>query len=174
MFIIFKIMKKLSVILSVSFLLLSSASSLNAAQDSTDINISTSVDEYVNFIGTAAGASKYYTVDEIQPIGGSSAGPKISLGTLGLESNHPGDCDIAFSAKNNFRLRHILTNQRLAHFRLLWKGEGISGNPVRTNKLTLPCNSSLSTINFQTVAYFNPSPQAGVYQDIVTVTVTTQ
>ncbi|GAA0404804.1 hypothetical protein GCM10009133_11800 [Cocleimonas flava] len=167
-------MKKRSLILSVSLLLLSSAFSLKAAQDSAEINISTSVDEYLNFIGSAAGASKYFTADEIQPTGSSTSGPRLSLGTLGLESNHPGDCDIAFSAKNNFRLRHTVSNERLTHFRLLWKGEGMSGNPLRTNKLTLPCNSSLSTINFQAVAYFNPNPQAGVYQDIVTVTVTTQ
>ncbi len=169
-----KPMKKLTVILSVSLLLLSSVFSLKAAQDTTDIHINTNVPEYLNFIGTAAGVTKYYTVEEIEFTGGTNRGPIISLGTLGLESNMLGNCDIEVSAKNNFRLRHVTTNDRLTHYRLRWKGEVMSGNPVRSNQFTTTCSSSADVISFQTVAYFNPNPQAGLYQDIVTVTVTTQ
>ena len=93
---------------------------------------------------------------------------------MGLESNSVGDCDIEFTAKNDFRLRHVDTNVRLTAFRLRWKGEVMSGNPVRTNKFTTGCNSVATNLSFQAVARFNSNPQAGIYQDIVTVTVTTQ
>ena len=165
-------MKKLPILLSLSLVLLSSVFSLKAAQETTEIDINVNFPEFLNFTGSAAGASKYYTVEEIEPVSGSA--PIVTLGDLGLESNISGDCDIEFSAKNNFRLRHTVSDERLTHYRLRWKGEVMSGNSARTNKFTMACNSEATAISFQSVAYFNPNPQAGLYQDIVTVTVTTQ
>jgi len=165
-------MKKLAGILSVSFLLLLSAFTLKAAQDTTEININATFIDYVNFIGSANGVSKFFTVDEIQPQGNSSSGPRLSLGTLGLESNSVGDCDIQFVSKNNFRLRHIVSNQLLTNYRIIWKGNNVKNLPNR--ELTLPCNSTATDFVFQAVARFQANVQAGIYQDILTLTVTTQ
>lgn len=165
-------MKKL--LLTLLIPVLSFALTLKAAQDTTNINVNVTILDYVNFIGSANGATASFSVDDIQPIGNASSGAILSLGTLGLESSSPGDCDIEFSAKNDFRLEHLDSNIRLTAFRLRWKGEVMSGNPIRTNKFSTACNSPATIISFQAVARFNSNPQAGIYQDIVTVTVTTQ
>ncbi len=165
-------MKKLAGILSVSFLLLSSAATLKAAQDTTEINLDVTFVEYVNFIGSAVGSSNFFTVDDIKPVGTRRRGPRVDLGRLGLESNSAGDCDIDISTANNFRLRHTVTNQRLTRYRLRWKNRNITRN--RNRQFTLPCNTNATRFRFQAVGNFRNNPQAGIYQDIVTVTVTTQ
>ncbi len=165
-------MKKLALTFSVSFLLLSSVLTLNAAQDSSEMNIEVTLVDYVNFIGSAVDASKFYTVDEIKPVGNNKRGPRVNIGKLGLESNSVGDCDVEFSTKNNFRLRHLVSNQKLTSYRLRWKGKNITRK--RNRQRTLACNIKATNIKFQTVGNFRNNPQAGVYQDIITVTVTTQ
>jgi len=165
-------MKKLVGILSVSFLLLSSVVTLKAAQDTTEIKLDVNFADYVNFIGSAVGASVFYNVDDIKPVGNRRRGPRVDIGRLGLESNSVGDCEVEFSTKNNFRLRHTVTNQRLTNYRLRWKRRNITRN--RNRQMTLPCNTNASRLRFQAVGNFRENPQAGVYQDIVTVTVTTQ
>ncbi len=164
-------MKKLSVLIS-ALLLFSSAFTLNAAQDSTVIDLNVTFVDYVNFIGSAVGASKYYTIDEIKPVGTNRRGPSVSLGRLGIESNSVGDCDVEFSTKNNFRLRHTVSNRRLTNYRLRWKGKNITRR--RNKQMTLPCNTNAQRIQFQATGNFRNNPQAGLYQDIVTITVTTQ
>lgn len=163
-------MKKLSVLLSVS--LLAAAFTLNAAQDTTEINVDVTFTDYVNFIGSAVGASVFYSVDEIKPVGNNRRGPRVDIGRLGLESNSVGTCEVEFSTKNNFRLRHTVSNQRLTNYRLRWEGKNITRR--RNRQMTLPCNTNASRIRFQAVGNFRNNPRAGIYQDIVTITVTTQ
>ncbi len=167
-------MKKLSLILSVSliFILSSSALKLEAAQNTSEINLNATFVDYVRFTGTAVGISKYYSVADIEPVGTNRRGPRVTLGTLGIESNSTGDCDVEFSTKNNFRLRHLVSNRRLTNYRLRYKGKNITRR--RNRQMTLPCNTNATRIRFQAVGNFRNNPQAGVYQDIVTVTVTTQ
>lgn len=168
-------MKKLSfkLITSIAFVLFSSAQTLNAAEDSTDIELNVDVSEYVNIIGTVVGASKYYTADEIAPTGNNNRGDWITLGSLGFESNNTGDCDVEFSTQNNFQLRHTVTNERLTNFRLRYYGNNISR--TKNQQQVYPCSVAVSGLQFQKVgAFWREDTQDGVYQDIVTITITTQ
>lgn len=144
-----------------------------ADTDSTDITISHTYTPYVNLIGTAPGASRFYDNDDIVnfifPI-------TVNLGTMGLESNVSGDCDLDFTTANGFRLLHMVSGQNLANYEVLYEGQSFSqsANPG----LTIPCNTTPTDIDFRilglSLAGFDFLIPAGVYQDIVTVTVTTQ
>jgi len=152
--------------------LLISTSAIVAVEDTSTIDLEFTHTEYVNLIGTAVGASRFWTVDDVQPVGNRRRGPRVSIGTLGLESNATGDCELDFSTQNNFRLRHTVTNQRLSNFRLRFRGTNITRR--RNRQMTVPCNFNPRNFQFQTTGNFRQNPQAGVYQDIITVTVTTQ
>lgn len=153
-------------------MLLIPTSAIVAVEDSTTIDLEYTHTEYVNLTGTAVGASKFWTVDDVQPVGNNPRGPRVLIGTLGLESNVGGDCDLDFSTQNNFRLRHIISNQRLTNYRLRYRGTNITRN--RNRQMTVPCNFNPSNFQFQSTGNFRQNPQAGVYQDIITVTVTSQ
>ena len=151
-----------------------SQSNAFAASDETDIDISVTHTEYVNFTGTAPGASKFYDNDDlvnfIFPIA-------VNLGTMGLESNVAGDCDMNFSTLNSFRLLHTLNNQNLSDNSILYEGQTFS--QASNQVLTIPCNTTPTDLNFILtggislvgIDFLIPS---GVYRDVVTVTVTTQ
>ncbi len=146
---------------------------VDADTDSTDITISHTYIPYVNFIGTAPGASRFYDNDDIVnfifPI-------TVNLGTMGLESNVSGDCDLDFTTANDFSLRHTLSNQNLANYEVLYEGQSFSQNNNQT--LSIPCNSTPTDIDFRilglSLAGFDFLIPSGIYQDVVTVTVTTQ
>lgn len=140
----------------------------NAADDTSNIYISVGQQEYLYMLGTAVGGTNNFSVADIEPTG---TAPIVSLGTLGFESNVTGDCSLTVSTAKNFLLRHTISNVKLTRFRLRYKGKNLSrSQPVKT----FPCNSSLSSLNFMAVGIFNNNPEAGVYQDTVTLTVTTQ
>ena len=163
----------LKLLTSLTLVLFSSALTLQAAVDSTDIELNLDVPEYVNIIGTVVGASKYYTADEIGPTVAINRGDWITLGTLGFESNNSGDCDVEFSTQNNFRLRHTVTNQRLTNYRLRYEGSVISR--TRNQQNVYPCNLAASDFEFQKIgAFWRENTQDGVYQDTVTITISTQ
>ena len=163
-------MKKLSIIFLIA--ILSAAFSLNAAQDTTEININTTFVDYVNFIGSAAGISKFYSFDEVKPLRRNIRGPIVKIGSLGLESNSVGDCDVEISTQNDFRLRHTVSNQELTEYRIKWKRNNISRTANR--QLTFPCNTDANNFLFQTVGNFRSDTQSGIYQDIIMITVSTQ
>ncbi len=77
---------------------------------------------------------------------------------------------------NNFKLLHQVSNQNLSDYTILYKGESFeeTSNP----QLTIPCNTTPTDINFilngWTLAAFDFFIPAGIYNDVVTVTVTTQ
>ena len=140
----------------------------NAADDTSNIYISVGQPEYLYMQGTAVGGTNNFSVADIEPTG---TVPIVSLGTLGFESNVTGDCSLNISTVNDFRLRHTVSNEKLTRFRLRYKGKNLSkSQPVKT----FPCNSALTSLNFMAVGIFNSNPEAGVYQDTVTLTVTTQ
>ncbi len=145
---------------------------LFAAEDATDIQIDVTHTPYVNLIGTAVGASRYYTENEVKPVGNRRRGPRVLIGTLGVEANVPGDCTLEFSTQNNFRLRHILSNQRLTNYRLRYNRTNITRRRNRT--MTVPCNLTPRNIQWQAVGNFRNNVRPGIYRDIITVTVTTQ
>ena len=151
-----------------------SQSNAFAASDETDIDISVTHTEYVNFTGTAPGASRFYDNDDlvnaIFPIA-------VNLGTMGLESNVAGDCDLNFSTLNNFRLLHTISNQNLSDYRILYEGQTF--DQASNQVLTIPCNSTPTNLDFIltggiSFVGIDPFVQAGVYRDIVNVIVTTQ
>ncbi len=158
----------------VAVLLCMSASlTAKAATDHADITLSHTYEPYVNFTGTAPGASRFYDNDDVYhfifPV-------RVNLGTMGLESNTTGDCDLNFSTVNNFKLRHTVSNQTLSKYRVLYRGYSFSrsNNP----ELTIPCNTTPTALDFiltgWSLAGYDGLIPAGIYRDIITVTVTTQ
>lgn len=168
-----KIMKPLK-LLSVALIATSfSYITYAATTDKAVIDISTSYAPYVNFTGTAPGASRFYDNDDlvnfIFPL-------SVNLGTMGLESNVGGNCDINFTTANGFQLLHTINNRNLGDYTIQYKGEVFSqsSNP----QLELPCTSSATDLNFIlngiSFSGFDFFIDAGIYQDIVNVVVTTQ
>ena len=146
-----------------------------AEVDTTQIDIKVTHVPYVKLIGTAPGSSRYYGNNDIA----NWIFPSIvDLGTLGLETNVGGDCDINFSTLNNFDLLHTVSNNSLTKYKIIYKSQDFSqtSNPT----LILPCGSVPTTIEFSPtqIVWGNLFPtnwiEAGVYQDVVTVVVTTQ
>lgn len=148
------------------------SNSIFAANESTQIDLQLTHIEYVNLIGNVVGASKYFSVDDIEPAGNSGPGPTVSLGQLGLEGNTVGSCTLDFSTINNFRLRHTVTNRRLTRYRLNYKNKKI--NKKNTSMTLISCNEAQSSLDFTAVGNFRRNVKSGIYQDIVTITVTTQ
>ena len=143
-----------------------------AATDSTEIGLQVTRVDYVILTGTAVGASRYFSVDDIKPAGRRGPGPTVTLVTLGLESNMSGNCTLDFSTQNNFRLRHIVSNKRLTRYRLEYQGTRIKANKPQ---IILPsCNVANSPLDFTAVGRFRRRVEAGIYRDIVTIVVTTE
>ncbi len=156
-------------------ILFASSSVAFAATDTTDINISVTHVPYVKFIGTAPGSSRFYGNNDIA----NWIFPSIvDLGTLGLESNVGGNCDINFSTINNFRLLHTVSGNSLTKYKIIYQSQNFSDTSNPT--LSLPCSTLPTTIEFAPtqIVWENLSPsiliQSGIYQDVVTVVVTTQ
>lgn len=144
-----------------------------STNDKAVIDISTTYAPYVNFTGTAPGSSRFYdnsaVIQFIFPV-------LTNLGTMGLESNVGGSCNINFTTKNNFELIHTLNNSTFGDYDIQFRGETFnqSNNP----EIELPCTSEATDLNFIMnglslggIDYFI---DAGTYQDIITAVVTTQ
>lgn len=154
-----------------------------AATDETVIDLSYTYTPYVNFIGTAAGASRFYDNGELAS-GFNTIW--VNLGTLGLESNVPGNCDLSFTTVNNFTLLSTSSNGgnlgggSIGAYSLRYRNQ-VFGNAANPSNLdtSLPCSSLATPIDFKlnrnfSFIGFNRAIRAGVYQDIVNITVTTQ
>lgn len=149
------------------------AYSTYAANDSAVIDISHTYTPYVNFTGTAPGASKFYDNDDlvnfIFPL-------TVNLGTMGLESNVGGNCDLNFTTQNNFALEHTIIPTTGGDYTINYQGQSFSSanNPT----LTTPCTTAATDIDFilnnNTIIGFDNFIPSGVFQDIVNVVVTTQ
>lgn len=158
------------------FLALTSAQSCAyAATESTHINIQVTHDEYVRIVGSAAGSSHVYSNNDVA----NWIFPNIvDLGTLGLESNMQGNCDLSMTTLNNFDLLHTVSSQSLTKYKVIYESQefGLTNNPT----LSLPCNLTPSIIQFSptqlVIGNLFPSAliQTGTYSDTVTITITTQ
>ncbi len=148
-----------------------------AATDTTVINMSSTYTPYVNFTGTAPGSSRFYSNTDIVNWVTPSV---VSLGTLGLESNVGGNCDISFSTQNNFKLLHTISSSNLTEFKIIYQNTDFDSASSPT--LTIPCTTPATPLEFTPSSgsfftnlligfSFIPS---GIYQDIVNITVTTQ
>jgi len=152
-----------------------SNSALNAATDQTDIEFSYTYTPYVKLIGTAPGSSRMYGNNDIANWIFPSV---VDIGTLGLESNVGGDCDMNFSTLNNFNLLHTVSGNSLTKYKILYQSQefGLDSNPT----LSIPCNTTPTTMQFTPtqIVFGNLLPslfiESGVYRDVITVVVTTQ
>ena len=142
-----------------------------AAGESTQVQIKVEHLNYVRLTGTAVGSSRMFSIADVKPVGNNRRGPKVVIGTLGLESNQSGNCTMTFSTDNTFKLRHIVSNKRLTRYRLFYLNKRITKNK---NTRTLPCNSTNEPLYFQSVGRFRNNIEAGVYRDTVHLVVTTQ
>ena len=150
---------------------------VQATDDSTNIRLRYKHVEYLNLTGTAVGASKDFTANQLipsKPIGQStdSSNQPINLGTLGLKSNIQGDCTLGFSTSNDFRLVHQTLGQTLTSYQLRYRNTDISR--AKNTQLKLPCTSPSSNIDFKAIGVLTKVPNKGVYQDIVRITVTSE
>jgi hypothetical protein len=151
------------------------SSNVFAATDTTEVDISVTHTPYVNFTGTAPGSSRFYGNNDIANWIFPSV---VDLGTLGLESNIGGNCDINFSTANNFQLLHTVSGNSLTKYRVIYQGQSFSqiSNPT----LSIPCTTLPTTIEFSPtqLVFGNLFPQlliqSGNYQDDVSIVVTTQ
>ena len=157
----------------VAFLILNT--SVYAATDQTDIEFSYTYTPYVKLIGTAPGSSRAYGNNDIANWIFPSV---VDIGTLGLESNVGGDCDMTFSTLNNFNLLHTVSGNSLTKYKILYESQefGLATNPT----LSIPCNTTPTTMQFTPtqIVFGNLLPslliESGIYQDVITVVVTTQ
>ena len=154
--------------LALAFLLLTGT--LQAEIKTTDINLSFSHIEFVNLTGTLVGATRYFDMDYIRPPSGA-AGPKVDLGTLGLDSNIPGNCIIRFDSANTYKFRHTISNKRLARYRLWYRGKKLTN---KRNEITTPCSFAPEMVQLSTTRRFRKRIKSGLYQDILTITVITE
>jgi hypothetical protein len=152
------------------FLIGFAVASAYAANDSAIVKLEVTHDSYVNLLGTAVGASKSFTVDEIRP--SLNDRPAMLLGTLGVESNALGSCTLSFSTQNAFKLKHTISDQLLTNYLIIYKGNKI--DEITPTVIFPSCNVSLTKLKFRRRATFNANPEAGTYRDVVSITVTTQ
>jgi len=142
-----------------------------AAQTTNTVELEATYTPYVKLLGSAVGISKFFSVEDIKPLTGQLR-PWVTIGSLGLESNISGNCTLDFSSQNRYRLRHTVSNRRLTNYRLRYKGNRINR---RNSTIVLPsCNEASTPLQLQRRGRFRNNVQAGIYQDIVTITVTTQ
>lgn len=144
-----------------------------SASDDSVIELSHTYEPYVNFTGTAPGASRFYDNDDLVnfvfPL-------TVVLGTMGLESNVGGNCDLDFTTLNNFELQHTVIPTTGGEYTINYQGETFTAGDNPT--LTIPCTTSPTDISFilnnLTIIGFDNFIPSGVFKDIVTVVVTTQ
>lgn len=148
---------------------LSTVNIANAAGESTDILVRVIHDQFVRLTGTVVGSSRTFSVDDVKPPNGSR--PWVSLGSLGLESNIAGNCDLDFSTQNSFKLRHTVSNKLLTRYIMKYRNKKIRKNK---HSLTMPCNALPTTLSFKRKGKFRNNVKSGIYADVVTITVTTQ
>ncbi|MEH6456255.1 MAG: hypothetical protein V7749_08025 [Cocleimonas sp.] len=137
------------------------------------INLSLTYTPFVSLTGTAPGASRTYDNDDIT----NSGVPKpVNIGTMGLESNVGGICDLTFTTANTFKLLHTVTNNNLGNYKIHYKG--LEFNEINNPLLSLPCTSTATDIDFELNSFgfsnIDPFLDSGTYQDVITVVVTTQ
>ncbi len=150
-----------TLIASAVFLVTSSAF---AATDSTDIQINVTKDAFVNLVGSAVGSTNSFTTDDIDA-------STVSLGTLGLESNSAGDCDMTFASANAFKLINAGSGNDLGTYSIKYAGATHTVGAANTH--TQSCNTVASAFELESPA-MPATVDAGVYSDTVTVTVVTQ
>ncbi len=158
-----------------SAVLLATTSAFAIETDSTDITINVTKDEFVNFSGSLQG-TQTVSLTTADVDGGTQ-----TLGDLGVESNTSGDCTVAFSSVNDFKLKHTTAAvstflHGAAQYTLDWSASAAtiaSGAATNTFDIT-GCVHTDSDLVMNPPSLPAGTVLAGIYSDVVTVTVTTQ
>ncbi len=156
--------------LAVSLLVIPSV--IFSAEDKTSIQLSVVSLGYVKFSGSLVDTSHYFSEVQVRPNHSQKPGPKILLGTLGLQSNITGDCTLNFSSENNFGLRHVSSNKKLSDYFLNYRNKNITKN--QNHSMSVPCNFKPENVNFYTTGQYLEEIEPGVYSDTVRVEVEIQ
>ena len=165
------------ILITITSLLIVALNSLAYAADSKQVDIELQITHtpYVHFTGTAPGSHRMYDNNDIA----NWIYPTlVNIGTLGLESNMTGNCDISFSTVNNFDLLHTASSRSLTQYEIFYQSHVFG----RTNNtlLTTLCNTAPTALEFKATGivignfWEEVLIQSGVYRDIITVTVVTQ
>ncbi len=148
--------------------------SASAATDTSEINISHTYTPFVSLTGTAPGSSRFYDNSDVIffvfPV-------LTNLGTMGLQSNIEGMCDLNFTTANNFELLHTVNaNSSFGNYSIQYRNTTFdqSNNP----QIQLPCTSNPTDLDFIMNGFslngINGFIDSGIYQDVISVVVTTQ
>jgi len=164
-------MNKLSIALA-GLLMSATSGLLYAASEGKSVDLAVTFVNSIKLTGTVVGATRTYSSTEIRSATKKVPHPTITLGTLGIESNNPGNCTLSFSTLNGFSLIHTQQGQPLTSYELDFKAQTI--NPANLSILLPSCNTLPSPFDFRATGNIKKKVKAGVYSDIVTITVTTQ
>ncbi len=169
---------KLTQTIIASAVLLATTSAFAITDDQTDITINVSKDEFVAFTG---GLSNPLTSTLSLSTADVDGGTHI-LGDLGVESNTSGDCTVAVTSLNDFKLKHTTAaattflHGATAQYTLDWSAttnQIASGAGTNTFNLT-GCDHTDSNLVMNPPALPIGTILAGTYSDVVTLIVTTQ
>jgi len=151
------------------------STSLSAVTKQAEIEMSYKHAPYVKLIGTAPGSNRVFDnndiADFITPV-------TVDLGTMGLDSNIPGDCEVNFSTLNNFDLKHTVSGSSITRYKVLYRTEEFGR--ASNQPLIMPCTSVPTSIQFRATGivfgniWESVLIQSGTYSDTVNVVVTTQ
>ena len=153
-------------------MLLAFSSMIYAGSDNTEIAIEITQVEYLNLIGSAAGADKLLDANDIRPATKNGPNPTVSLGTLGLESSVTGSCTLDFVSLTGFKLKHSQGNQVFTSYQLDYEGTTI--DPTNLTMVLPSCIIAPTSLDFTATSKIKKKIRAGIYSDTVTITVTSQ
>jgi hypothetical protein len=160
---------KFSKSLVASAILLATSTATFAATDSGTININVTQSEFVALTGTAfdntAAAPATFTTTALDA---SFGGAGLSLGTVGLNSNLLGNCNIQFSSTNSFSLKDGTTT--LVGYGLTYDSTAV----VAATDITKSCQFTAAALTLNSSAALPAANTiaAGTYSDVISVIVT--
>ena len=152
---------KFSKSLIASAVLLATSSVAFAATDTKSVQINVTQSEFVNIIGTALTNVNTFTSDQMD-------GSAIALGDLGLDSNLAGNCDVAFSSANGYKLNNA-GGATLVDYALTFDGAVVTAAAV-----TKTCQFTPAALTFASTTALPAANTiaAGTYSDVVSIVVT--
>ncbi len=154
-------------LLSSSFLV---TSTFAVQTDSSQIIINVTKGDFVNFTGTVdSAAAANLSIAEV-------TNTSTSIGTLGLESNVAGDCTVAFTSTNAYKLMNgPIALHGAGTYSLAWNGSTINATSPSVTIAGTSCNLANTAMSIVTTGLTPANTVvAGTYTDTVSMTVTTQ
>ncbi len=139
-----------------------------AATDTVDIVINVTKNEFINITGDVGASPTVELLDtEVD-------GVPATLGSLGVESNVSGDCNINVVSDNTYELLHTVSGTALhggSPYSVSWAGATFSPSNTAAINIT-NCTEAISDVTM-----INPTmvaTEAGTYSDTLHITVTNE